>query len=329
MTLLFFTLGVQQTATFNSLGLDSDKQRLFTQLKNLDTEQRNPSTREIDLADSLEIARLINAEDQKIAAEVEKKLPQIAKAIDAVKEAFEQGGRLIYAGAGTSGRLGILDASECPPTFGSDPSQVIGLIAGGKEAVFEAQEGAEDYEENGRQALREIDLRSRDVVCGLAASGRTPYVHGALKEADELGCKTIFVTTVPGKQITLDVDILIDIPVGPEVIMGSTRMKSATAQKMVLNMITTGANIRRGKVYENVMVDLQLSNEKLHERAKRILMMFADLNYSKADELLIQAGGHVKTALLMALGNMDREEAETRLQNNEGFIRKALQEKDK
>lgn len=307
----------------------SDKRRLFTQLKNLDTEQRNSSTRKIDLADSLEIARLINEQDKKVADEVEKKLPRIAQAIDVVKEAFEQDGRLIYAGAGTSGRLGILDAAECPPTFGSDPTQVVGLIAGGKEAVFEAQEGAEDYEENGRQALREIGLRSRDVVCGLAASGRTPYVHGAVKEAAELGCKTIFVTTVPGEQITLDVDILIDIPVGPEVIMGSTRMKSATAQKMVLNMITTGANIRRGKVYENVMVDLQLSNEKLHERAKRILMMFTNLDYDQADQLLAQAEGHVKTALLMALGGLDREEAKRRLEKNEGFIRRALQELNK
>lgn len=301
-------------------------QHLFTQLKNLDTEQRNTSTREIDLADSLEIARLINAEDKKVADEVEKKLPEVAKAIDLVKEAFDNDGRLIYVGAGTSGRLGILDASECPPTFGSDPSQVVGLIAGGKEAVFEAQEGAEDHEENGREALQNAGLKSSDIVCGLAASGRTPYVHGALKEARETGSKTIFVTTVPGDQITINVDVLIDIPVGPEVIMGSTRMKSATAQKMVLNMITTGANIRRGKVYENVMVDLQLSNKKLHERSKRILMMFTDVDYKEAEQYLNNADGHVKTALLMALGGLNREEAEQKLDQHEGFIRKALQE---
>jgi N-acetylmuramic acid 6-phosphate etherase len=306
--------------------VDNEDQRLFSQLKNLDTEQRNSNTRKIDLADSLEIARLINEEDKKVADEVEKKLPEIALAIDLVKEAFESGGRLIYAGAGTSGRLGILDAAECPPTFGSDPSQVIGLIAGGKEAVFVAQEGAEDHEENGREALRQENFKEKDVVCGLAASGRTPYVHGALKEAREKGCHTIFVTTVPGSQITIDVDILIDIPVGPEVVMGSTRMKSATAQKMVLNMITTGANIRRGKVYENVMVDLQLSNQKLHERAKRIIMMFADIDYKEADKFLEAAEGHVKTALVMALGDLNRKEAKKKLDENEGFIRRALQE---
>lgn len=301
-------------------------QKLFSQLKKLDTEQRNPATREIDLADSLEIARMINQEDKKVAEEVEKKLPAIAKAIDLVKEAFEAGGRLIYAGAGTSGRLGILDAAECPPTFGSDPGQVIGLIAGGKEAVFVAQEGAEDHEENGRQALRKENVRKNDVVCGLAASGRTPYVHGALKEANEKGCHTLFVTTVPGSQIDIEVDVLIDIPVGPEVIMGSTRMKSATAQKMVLNMITTGANIRRGKVFENVMVDLQLSNQKLHERSRRIIMMFAEVDYEEADRYLQAADGHVKTALLMVLADIGKEEAKQKLEQNDGFIRRALQD---
>src|SRR5699024_5293647 len=234
----------------------------------------------------MEIARLINAEDKKVARAVEKKLPAIARAIDLAKEAFDAGGRLIYAGAGTSGRLGVQDAAECPPTFGSDPSQVVGLIAGGKAAVFEAQEGAEDYEANGREAVRDIELNSNDVVCGLAASGRTPYVHGAIKEAKKTGCKTIFVTTVPASQITIDVDVMIDIPVGPEAIMGSTRMKSATAQKMVLNMLTTGAMVRLGKVYENVMVDLQLSNKKLEERSKRIIMMFIQADYEQAGQWL-------------------------------------------
>lgn len=305
--------------------MEEKDQPLFSQLKKLDTEQRNPTTREIDLAESHQIARLINQEDKKVANEVEKKLPKVAEAIDLVKEAFEAGGRLIYAGAGTSGRLGILDAAECPPTFGSDPSQVVGLIAGGKEAVFEAQEDAEDYEENGRQALRDENLSKDDIVCGLAASGRTPYVHGAIKEANKKGCRTIFVTTVPGSQITVNVDILIDIPVGPEVIMGSTRMKSATAQKMVLNMITTGAYIRSGKVFENVMVDLQLSNQKLRERSKRIIMMFADVDYDEAEEVLEEAGGHVKTALVMILGNLSRKQAKQKLDENDGFIRCALQ----
>ena len=298
--------------------------RLFEQLKKLDTEQRNPRTQEIDLADPYEIARLINAEDQKVALQVEKCLEPVAQAIAFTAEALRQGGRLIYAGAGTSGRLGVLDAAECPPTFGTDPSQVIGLIAGGKEAMFVAQEGAEDHESNGREALRGVSLESKDIVCGIAASGRTPYVHGALKEARETGCKTLFVTTVPADQITIDVDVLISVPVGPEVIMGSTRMKSATAQKMVLNMISTGAMVRMGKTYENVMVDLMLSNEKLKERAKRIIMMFGDVDYNRAGELLESSGGHVKTALLMALGDLSKQEAVEMLDRHDGFIRKAF-----
>ncbi len=299
-------------------------EELFNQLKKLDTEQRNPATKGIDLADAREIARLINEEDKKVAYRVEKKIDQIAEAIELVKKALQQDGRLIYAGAGTSGRLGVLDAAECPPTFGSDPEQVVGLIAGGKEAMFVAQEGAEDYEENGAEAMDEISLASPDVLCGLAASGRTPYVHGAIKEARKRDCKTIFVTTVPSDQLSLNVDVLIDVPVGPEVIMGSTRMKSATAQKMVLNMITTGAMIRQGKVYENVMVDLMLTNKKLRERAKRIIMNFTDLDYQQAADKLDQAGGHVKTALLMALGDISREKSQELLKSHNGFIRKAF-----
>lgn len=298
--------------------------RLFEQLRKLDTEQRNPRTREIDLADPLEIARLISAEDQMVAEQVGENLEPIARAIWYTAVALQKGGRLIYAGAGTSGRLGVLDAVECPPTFGTDPSQVIGLMAGGREAMFVAQEGAEDHESNGREALREVNLESRDVVCGIAASGRTPYVHGALKEAAETGCKTLFVTTVPAEQITIGVDVLISVPVGPEVIMGSTRMKSATAQKMVLNMISTGAMIRLGKTYENVMVDLMLSNEKLKERAKRIIMMFGEVDYERAGELLQESDGHVKTALLMALGELSRTDAKELLEQHDGFIRKAF-----
>lgn len=297
---------------------------LFNQLKKLDTEQRNPATMAIDLADPKEIARLINEEDKKVAECISSRLDEIAVAISLVKEAMGKGGRLIYAGAGTSGRLGVLDAAECPPTFGTRPGQVIGLIAGGKEAMFVAQEGAEDHEENGRKAMEEVKLEKNDVVCGLAASGRTPYVHGAIKEARKRGCKTVLVTTVPADQIELEVDVMIDVPVGPEVIMGSTRMKSATAQKMVLNMITTGAMIRRGKVYENVMVDLMLSNRKLEERARRIIMMITNVDYERASELLRECDGHVKTALLMALGGIGREEAAKLLKEHDGFIRKAF-----
>lgn len=301
------------------------KHELFEHLSSLDTEQRNPDTRGIDLATSEEIVRMISREDKKVAASVEKRLYKIAMAVEVVRNAFRGGGRLIYAGAGTSGRLGILDAAECPPTFGTDPDQVVGLIAGGKEAVFVAQEGSEDYMENGEQALKEIKLASKDVVCGMAASGRTPYVLGALKYAKQLGCSTILVCCVSEDQLRLPVgvDILIDIPVGPEVIMGSTRMKSATAQKMVANMISTGAMIRLGKVYENVMVDLMLTNEKLKERAKRIIMMFTDLEYDEAEKYLNLTGGHVKTALLMALTNLDKKTAGDLLKQHNGFIREA------
>lgn len=300
------------------------EEELFDQLKKLDTEQRNPNTKSIDLAGPKEIVRLINEEDKTVAEQVGKKTDEIAKAIAITTSALQEGGRLIYAGAGTSGRLGVLDAAECPPTFGTDPEQIIGLIAGGKEAMFVAQEGAEDHEQNGRDAMNGIHLSSKDIVCGLAASGRTPYVHGALKEARDRGCKTVFVTTVPADQVTISVDVLIDIPVGPEPIMGSTRMKSATAQKMVLNMITTGAMIRQGKIYENVMVDLMLTNNKLKERAKRIIMMFSEVSYDEAARLLKESGGHVKTALLMALGNLSKDEAKKLLDEHDGFIRKAF-----
>lgn len=297
--------------------------KLFHQLKKLDTEQRNATTQEIDLADASEIVRLINEEDKKVAFEVEKKLDEIAKAVELVHKAFTNGGRLIYAGAGTSGRLGVLDAAECPPTFGTDPEQVQGLIAGGRQAMFVAQEGAEDKESNGREAVNEIDLGPDDILCGLAASGRTPYVLGALKEARDIGAGTIMVTTVPAAQSPAEADIVIDIPVGPEVIMGSTRMKSATAQKMVLNMITTGAMIRQGKVYENVMVDLMQTNEKLTERAKRIIIMFSDCSYDEAADTLRQANGHVKTALLMKLADISAKEAVAQLEKHDGLIRKA------
>lgn len=300
----------------------SEKQ-LFRQLKQLDTEQRNESTREIDLANPLEIARLINAEDKKVAHQVEKKLPEVAEAITLVEEAITDGGRLIYAGAGTSGRLGVIDAAECPPTFGTRPDQIQGLIAGGNQAMFAAKEGAEDKESNGRKAMDSINLQPPDVLCGLAASGRTPYVLGALKEAADRGCKSIFVTTVPGGQTSAQPDVMIDIPVGPEVVMGSTRMKSATAQKMVLNMITTGAMIRHGKVYENVMVDLMQTNEKLKERAKRIIMMFTDADYDEAANSLEKAGGHVKSALLMKLANVSQRDAKKLLSEHGGFIREA------
>lgn len=305
---------------------NSNTKNLFNKLKGLDTEQQNPDSAEIDLADEHEIVKIINKEDKTVAQQVGKKSREIARAIKLVNSQLNRKGRLIYVGAGTSGRLGILDAAECPPTFGTHPSIISGIIAGGKEAVFTAQEGAEDSEEKGADALKEKNITSNDVICGLAASGRTPFVVGAVKEANRQQCKTIFVCTVPRNQIQVEADVIIDIPVGPEVIMGSTRMKSATAQKMVLNMITTGAMIKQGKVFGNVMVDLQASNKKLEERCKRIIMMFTELSYENAQHLLGRAQGHVKTALVMYFTSTDREEAENLLHKHDGFIRKVLQQ---
>jgi len=301
-----------------------EDQSLFNQLEKLLTEQRNPASREIDLANSREIVSIINSEDKKVAESVEFRLDEIASAIDTIVSKLKKGGRLLYFGAGTSGRLGVLDASECPPTFGTDPKTVQGFIAGGKEAMFVAQEGAEDSEKEGEKELERLNVTPSDIIVGLAASGRTPYVHGVIKKAKKIGSPTIFITTVSSDQVDLEVDHMIDIPVGPEVIMGSTRMKSATAQKMVLNMLTTGAMIRLGKVYQNVMVDLQLTNKKLEERAKRIVMILAGLEYKEASVYLDKADYHVKTALLMALANLNKPQAEKELLKHDGFIRKAL-----
>lgn len=305
--------------------MNSGKQ-LFQQLEKLLTEQRNAASNEIDLANSRSIVQIINDEDKNVAHAVETRLDEIAAAIDTIVERLKTGGRLLYFGAGTSGRLGVLDAAECPPTFGTHPDIVQGFIAGGKEAMFVAQEGAEDREEYGVQAVNEAMVTQKDIVAGLAASGRTPYVHGAVKQAKKIGAATVFVTTVSKEQVEISADHMIDIPVGPEVIMGSTRMKSATAQKMVLNMLTTGSMIRLGKVYLNVMVDLQLTNKKLEERAKRIVMMLADLDYEEASSYLEKADHHVKTALLMALTGLNKSEALEALNRNDGFIRKAFQE---
>jgi N-acetylmuramic acid 6-phosphate etherase len=302
----------------------SSNRELFNQLEYLLTEQRNPNSMEIDLADSRSIVGIINAEDKNVASAVEKRLDAIASAIDIIVEGLKKGGRLLYFGAGTSGRLGVLDAAECPPTFGTRPETVRGFIAGGREAMFVAQEGAEDHEKYGEAEVDRQNVTSEDIIVGLAASGRTPYVHGAVKKGAKIGCKTVLVTTVSADQVDLTVDVLVDVPVGPEVIMGSTRMKSATAQKMVLNMFTTGAMIRLGKVFENVMVDLQLTNKKLEERAKRIVMMLSGINYEEATSYLEKADFHVKTALMMSLSGLSKEKAIEHLKDHNGFIRSAL-----
>ncbi len=255
---------------------------LFRQLQQLDTEQRNPRSMQIDTASIRSTLEIINADDQNVAIAVRDELPHIEEAVRLIVEAFRNGGRLLYLGAGTSGRLGIVDASECPPTFGTPPEMVQGLIAGGPPAIFKAQEGAEDLESNGVDALKLAGLTSADVVCGIAASSRTPYVVGGVKYARRIGCKTLFVTTVRRAQFKHEVDVAICPFVGPEVIMGSTRMKSGTAQKLVLNMLTTASMVQLGKVYENMMIDLQMTNQKLVERSRRIVMTVTGVDYDEA-----------------------------------------------
>ena len=302
----------------------TDPSSLFAELQTLATEQRNPLSMEIDTASVREILDIINTEDHKVPIAVREEIPYIAQAVEIVVEAFREGGRLFYVGAGTSGRLGILDASECPPTYGTPPEMVQGLIAGGPKAVFRSQEGAEDVEENGARALEEAGVAPPDVVCGIAASRRTPYVVGAVAYAREIGCKTLFVTCNPRSEFNLAVDVAICAVVGPEVIMGSTRMKSGTAQKLILNMITTASMVRIGKVYENMMVDLQMTSKKLVERSKRTVMMVTGVDYDEASRVLESVGGHVKTALVVILAGVSAEEARQRLETANGFVRPAI-----
>ncbi|MDX1548060.1 MAG: N-acetylmuramic acid 6-phosphate etherase [Rhodothermales bacterium] len=298
---------------------------LFEELRVLATEQRNPASMRIDTASTSEILEIINTEDHLVPIAVRREIPYIAQAVEIVVAAFRQGGRLFYSGAGTSGRLGILDASECPPTFGTPPELVQGLIAGGREAVFRSQEGAEDVEEHGARDLDAAGLTPADVVCGIAASRRTPYVVGAVRHARALGCKTLFITCNPRSEFDLEVDVAMCPVVGPEVVMGSTRMKSGTAQKLVLNMLTTASMIRLGKVYQNMMVDLQMTSKKLEERSKRTVMAVTGLDYTAASRVLETAEGHVKTALVMILADVSVKEARRRLEAAGGFVRAALE----
>ena len=305
---------------------------LFDQLQQLMTEQRNSVSMNIDMQSVEEILRLINSEDKKVAQAVEGQLANIAQAVDLVILAFRKNGRLIYVGAGTSGRLGVLDAVECPPTYGTNPKMVQGLIAGGEKAMFCSQEGAEDKEENGARDIDKKKVGTNDVVCGITASLRTPYVVGAVKRAKQRGAHTIYVTTNPRTKFNLPefvdlisaIDVAICPEVGPEVIMGSTRMKSGTAQKLVLNMITTTAMIRLGKVYENMMIDLQMTNLKLRERAKRIVMTITGISYDEAVDYLKKSDFHVKTALVMIKANVSLGEAKARLKRANGFVRAAI-----
>ena len=297
---------------------------LFRELSTLVTESRNPNSYDIDMLDVSDVVRVFNEEDKKVALAVEKELPYIAQAIEIVTEAFKNGGRLCYFGAGTSGRLGVLDAVECPPTFGVEAGMVVGRIAGGYEALTVAVEGFEDHEDYGAKDVAELKVTDKDVVCGIAASRRTPYVVGAIAEGKRRGAKTITVVCNPREHLQYDVDVAICPVPGPEVIMGSTRLKAATAQKMVLNMLTSVSMIKIGKVYENMMIDLQQNNKKLIERSKKIIMIAADVDYNKAAECLSAAEGHVKTAIFIALTNEDKITAKKYLNKEDGFLKKAL-----
>lgn len=299
------------------------KSALIAELETLVSEARNPDTIEIDLMSTSEILGAMNREDRRAPEAVEKVIPQIALAVDRIVEAIRKGGRLIYMGAGTSGRLGVLDASECPPTFGVSPDMVVGIIAGGDHALRHPIEGAEDSLEEGPRDLKLIKLEARDVVVGIAVSGRTPYVIGALDYAKSIGATTVALSCNPDSTIARQADIAISPVVGPEAVTGSTRLKSGTAQKLVLNMLTTASMIRIGKTYQNLMVDLSVSNEKLEARAIRILTEVSGCTTEAAERYLALSDNNVKLAILMALTGMDRPTAETALTNSDGFLRRA------
>lgn len=297
---------------------------LARNLSGLISEGRNPLTTDIDLMSTLEMVRIINAEDQGVALAVEKTLPEVARAIDAIAAAFDRGGRLIYMGAGTSGRLGVLDASECRPTFGVPEGQVIGLIAGGADAIGSAREAAEDNAEQGAVDLIATGVGVSDVVVGIAVSGRTPYVLGGLDEAKQRGATTVALTCNPDSAAAKLAQISIAPIVGPEVVTGSTRLKSGTAQKLVLNMLSTGAMIRTGKTFGNLMVDIQASNKKLVARSARIVTQATGCEPEWAATLLDAAGGAVKVAILMELSGIDAATARGRLDAVQGVLRKAI-----
>lgn len=302
-----------------------DDRARFDEFARLATEQRNPRTADLDALDVPGILARLSAEDATVAAAVAAELPHVARAVELVVASFREGGRLVYVGAGTSGRLGVLDAAECPPTFGSDPGQVVGVIAGGRAALVRAVEGAEDREDEGERVIAELGVSPRDTVVGLAASRRTPYVVAALRAARGAGARTAYVTCTPREEFALAVDVAICPVVGPEAIMGSTRLKAGTAQKMVLNMISTAAFVRIGKVHENMMVDLRATSRKLVERSRRTVMTATGVDYDTAARAIAEAGRSVKTAIVMLRLGCPRAEAEARLARAGGFVREALE----
>lgn len=288
------------------------------------SESRNPDTMNLDEMSTLDLVTCFNREDRKVPEAIYKVLPQIAQAVDKAAASFKAGGRLIYLGAGTSGRLGVLDASECPPTFGVPHTMVIGLIAGGPGAMLKAVEGAEDNEALGVEDLKNLNLTAKDTVVGLAASGRTPYVIGALRYATQLGCSTVAISCNPDSPIAREAGIAISPVVGPEALTGSTRLKSGTAQKLVLNMISTGAMVKTGKVYQNLMVDVKATNVKLVDRACRIVVEATGAAREAAEQALSETEFEVKPAILMLLAGIDAQQAIARLTKHNGFLRAAL-----
>ncbi|UCC81338.1 MAG: N-acetylmuramic acid 6-phosphate etherase [Candidatus Zixiibacteriota bacterium] len=299
---------------------------VFDELSGLVTESLNPSTRNIDRLSTLSILREINREDRTVAEAVAREIKYIGKAVDMVVEAFKSGGRLFYIGAGTSGRLGVLDAAECPPTFGTDPELVQGIIAGGPPSLMRSREGVEDDIEAARKEIEVRKIGKRDVVIGITASKRTPFVLEGLRRAKKRGAKTVFISSNPRAMAPGDFDLCICLVVGPEVIAGSSRMKAGTAQKMTLNMISTAAMVRTGRVYGNRMVDLSATSEKLRERSKKILMDVCRLEYDDAEELLERAGGSVKLAVIMGKTGLSKVQSKKLLESSGGFIYMALKE---
>lgn len=300
------------------------EQNLLQSLAQMVTEQRNTDSMDIDRLNALEIVKIINREDQRVPLAVERCLPQIAQAVEKIVAAFRQGGRLIYIGAGTSGRLGVLDASECPPTYGVSPDMVVGIIAGGEQALRRPIEGAEDNPQQGQTDLEKIRFSAKDVLVGIAASGRTPYVIGALNYAKSLNAVTIAVASNPGSAMAKIADIAIETVVGQEVLTGSSRMKSGTAQKLVLNILTTASMILMGKCYQNLMVDVQASNEKLRARALRIVMQATECSEETAQQTLQRADNNAKLAIMMILSGLEKAAAVQLLNRHQGKLRQAL-----
>ncbi len=308
------------------------KNNLLKQLSLLSTEKSNSSSHNIDSLSTEDILRVINKEDTTVPTVIRKEIKHIAKAVKLIVKSLKSGGRLIYIGAGTSGRLGVLDAVEIPPTYGTNTELVRAIIAGGKKAVFRSKEGSEDQRDEAIKSLQKLKISNKDIVCGIAASFRTPFVCAGLEYAKSVGAVTIMITTNPRSllkqkifsNLNKSIDVAICPNVGPEVIMGSTRMKSGTAQKLVLNMLTTTTMIQLGKVYGNMMVDLKMNSRKLEERAKRVLIMTTGIDYDGAEKYLKKAHGHVKTAIVMIIKNVDKNKAQKLLIKAKGFIKNAI-----